>query len=165
MQKVPLDTLGHPLPPPVRAEEVCRIPKEWRGWWMRYFNDMLEKELDCCVCGLHFPEQKLSPLERPLIDQEVQRRVLNTTGSQVRVCSRCQRRCAACERLIVDLQKEKHRSMCMECVKSPALKKRKRTSWESTPGSLVINGPTRSSPKSSDDLLQKPRVAPSSRRS
>ena len=127
MQKVPLDTLGHPLPPPARAEEVCRIPKkEWRGWWIRYLNDTLEKELDCSVCGLHYPVQKLSPLERPLLDPEVQRRVLNTTTPQVRICRRCQRRCAACERLIVDLQKERHKDMCMECVKNPTPKKRKR---------------------------------------
>ncbi len=57
---VPLDTLGHPLPPPARAEQVCKVPKkDWGKWWTGYFNDTLERELDCSVCGLHFTPKGL----------------------------------------------------------------------------------------------------------
>ena len=97
-KRVPLDTLGHPLPRPVSAEQVCKIPKkDWGNWWTSYFNNMLERELDCSVCGLHFTLKRLTPLERELLDQDVQRRVLNTPAQNVRVCRGCRAACDVCE--------------------------------------------------------------------
>jgi hypothetical protein len=125
-KRVPLDTLGHPLPPPVRAEHVCKIHREdWGKWWTNYFNDTLERELDCCVCGLHFTLRCLIPLDRALLDPDVQRRVLNTTAPGVRVCRGCRAACWMCDRLIVNAQKQKHGGMCMECLGRRSAKKRK----------------------------------------
>ena len=125
---IPLDTTGHPLPPPVRPEHICRIPrKDWGQWWVRFHNDTLARELDCSVCGLHFPEKALIPLDREILDPEIQRRVLNTTASRVRVCRRCRACCAACERTIISAQKQKFEGLCQACVevKQNAPKKRK----------------------------------------
>ena len=125
-KRVPLDTLGHPLPPPVRAEHVCKVPKkDWGKWWTGYFNDTLERELDCSVCGLHFTPKGLTPLERGLLDSDVQRRVLNTPAPTVRVCRGCRAACGVCERPIVNAQKQKHEGRCMECLERQSAKKRK----------------------------------------
>jgi hypothetical protein len=109
---IPLDTLGHPLPPPVRPEHICRIPKQdWGRWWVSFHNNTLEKELDCNLCGLSFPESALNPLERGSVDPSIQR-VFNTLGT-VRVCRGCKVSCA-CGRTIIYTQKQQ-RGVCQVC--------------------------------------------------
>lgn len=126
-KRIPLDTLGHPMPPPVRAEHICRIPKsKWGEWWIHFHNDTLEKELDCSVCGLNFPETALIPLQRELIELEIQRRVLNTTGSKVRLCRSCKAACDRCGRSIISEQKKKRNGICQACIEEEKFTQRKR---------------------------------------
>jgi hypothetical protein len=125
---IPLDTLGNPLPPPVRSEHICKIPKkEWSKWWINFHNDRLEKELDCNVCGLYIPTSSLIPVERETIDSEIQRKVLNTTASNIRICRSCKAGCDLCERTTISAQKKKHSGFCQKCVstKQTTTKKRK----------------------------------------
>jgi hypothetical protein len=127
-RQIPLDTLGNPMPPPVRPEHNCKIHrKEWRRWWTRYYNDELEQELDCNVCGLHFPENALIRLERVGTDPEVQRKVLNTAADQVRICRGCKAECGMCGRVTLPAQKKKHSDLCQVCidVQKSTTKKRK----------------------------------------
>lgn len=126
-KRVPLDTLGHPLPPPVRAEEVCRIPRKlWEKWWIDFYNDKFVKELDCSVCGLSFPEPTLIPLKRAVIDREIQRKVLNTPGSNVRLCQSCKAACGVCGCAIVTEQKKRHNGVCQACIEEEKLLRKKR---------------------------------------
>ena len=125
--KIPLDTLGHPLPPPVRPEHICRIPqKDWGNWWTRFHNDTLENELDCSVCGLHFPEPSLLPLEREIIDSTIQKRVLNTTATKVRICRGCKAACGMCGRTIISEQKKKFNGICQACIEEERITQKKR---------------------------------------
>lgn len=125
--QIHLDTLGHPLPPPVRPEHICRIPKkDWGKWWIRFHNDTLESELDCSVCGLSFPKSALMPLERAVIDPTIQMRVLNTTGEAARVCRGCRAGCAMCGRTIISAQKQKYEGFCQVCVGENKIKAKKR---------------------------------------
>lgn len=125
MSYIPLDTLGHPLPPPVRPEQICKIPKrDWGKWWTQYHNDKLERELDCSVCGLSFPEFTLLPLERAILHPAIQK-TLNTTGDRVRVCRGCKAACSNCGRTIISTQRQKYEGFCQACIEERRVKKRK----------------------------------------
>ena len=127
MSNIPLDTLGHPLPPPVRAEHICRIPRrDWGKWWIRFHNDTLERELDCSVCGLSFPIPALMPLERAIIDPTIQKRVLNTTADKVRVCRGCKAGCVMCGRTIIAAQKQKYEGFCQVCVEENRIRAKRK---------------------------------------
>ena len=126
MSYIPLDTMGHPLPPPVRPEHICKIPKkDWGKWWTRYFNNTLDRELDCSVCGLSFPENALNPLDRAFLHPTIQKTALNATGDRVRVCRGCKTACSMCGHTIIYAQRQKFEGFCQACVEENRTKKRK----------------------------------------
>jgi hypothetical protein len=129
MKKIPLDTMGHPLPPPVRAEQICRIPRrDWGKWWTQYFDDTLESELDCSVCGLSSPISTLIPLDRATVEIGIQRRVLNTSCNNVRLCKSCKAVCNVCGRTTLSEHKKKYNGVCQTCIEDKEITQRKRKS-------------------------------------
>jgi hypothetical protein len=115
--KIPLDTLGHPLPPPVPSNTVCKIPRrDWGKWWLKYFNNTLPEEQGCCVCGYSFESWQLTTLDTELVDLKVQRQYLNGMMSKnLFLCPSCRRKCSRCERPVPEAQKKLFRDLCQKC--------------------------------------------------
>ncbi len=116
--QIPLDTLGHPLPPPVPSNTICRIPRsKWRKWWIQYYTNTLPEDRDCCSCGVTFEMNELTALNaKLLVDGGVQRQYLNNMGlANIFLCKGCRKKCEKCTRFIPDAQKKQFLGLCQEC--------------------------------------------------
>jgi hypothetical protein len=154
---VPLDTLGHPLPPPVPSYTTCKIPRRgWAKWWHDFYNDRLPEDKDCCVCGFWFTLDMLTALNTELVEPRIQRQYLNSMMlKNIFMCKDCRKKCNGCNRYIPNAQKTRFNNLCHEChtaqLSTPKEIRKRPTSSASRPGSPGTDDPTRSSPVSSDD--------------
>jgi hypothetical protein len=127
--KVPLDTLGHPLPPPVTSNATCKIPsREWGKWWEKYYTNTLPEEKDCCVCGYWFETKLLTALDTELVEHTVQRQYLNGMMTKnIFLCPGCRKKCFSCSQFIPEAQKTLFNNHCRKCfLASGAEKSRKK---------------------------------------
>lgn len=115
--KIPLDTLGNPLPPPVPSYTICKIPqKKWGQWWIQHFTHTLPEENPCCVCGFSFEVWQLGVLDTDLVEINVQRQYLNgMTSSKIYICGNCKRKCDKCSKIVPEAQKKLFTGLCMAC--------------------------------------------------
>ncbi len=128
--QIPLDTLGHPLPPPVPSNTICKIPsKDWGKWWVKYYTNSLPEELACCVCGFSFETWQVTALDTELVDATVQRQYLNGMMTKsLFLCPSCRRKCESCSNAIPEAQKKLFTGLCQKCNASTVdTKKRKAT--------------------------------------
>lgn len=128
--EIPLDTLGHPLPPPVPSDTICRIPKSrWAGWWHRFYNNKLPEDRDCCVCGFTFEMKLLTPLNaKLLVDPGIQRQYLNSMMlPKIFLCAGCRKKCESCSQYIPNAQRTHFENLCQECYTSTNTSKKRKT--------------------------------------
>ena len=128
--KIPLDTLGNPLPPPVASNSICKIPsRDWGRWWEKYYSDTLPEEKDCCVCGYWFETRLLTALDTDLVDPTVQRQYLNGMMTKnIFLCPACRKRCLSCNRCIPEAQKSHFNNICRKCFTETGAKKKQKPS-------------------------------------
>ena len=127
-EQVPLDTLGHPLPPPVPSNTICKIPKrEWRQWWVKYHTNTLPEERGCCVCGYSFEARQLTALDTDLVHSNVQRQYLNGMMTKdLFLCNSCRRKCDRCSAIVPEAQKKLFKGLCQKCNVASGAKKPKK---------------------------------------
>ncbi len=126
--QIPLDTLGHPLPPPVPSNTICRIPKrKWGDWWVRYYTHTLPEEKGCCVCGFSFEKWQLTALNTDLVDANIQKQYLNgMMCKDLFMCPICRRKCDRCSAPIPEAQKKLFQGHCSKCHAASGVKKPKK---------------------------------------
>ena len=114
---IPLDTLGHPLPPPVPSNTICKIPSsEWGKWWVKYYTNTLPEDRSCCVCGFSFETWQATALSTELVDDKVQRQYLNGMMTDTLfLCSGCRKKCDSCDTFIPEAQKRLFEGFCKKC--------------------------------------------------
>lgn len=112
---VPVDTLGHPLPPPCLAGDriTCPPPIKWQEWWQMYLSNSLPKEYPCCVCGGWFGYCHVTECQRAHLHRKA-KEVINTTLNEIYVCRQCKTTCPECKATITRFQRERFNG-CDRC--------------------------------------------------
>jgi hypothetical protein len=114
--KIPRESNGHCLPPPVPAEQICLIePHKWEAWW-RATIKFTEKQDPCCVCGAWKPRTSLFTSHIQLVHAEVQRTRLNTRLEDLFLCRGCKSTCKRCKMVVPRPQTEKRGCLCEICI-------------------------------------------------
>ena len=132
---IPLDTLGHPLPPPVPSMTICKIPrKKWGQWWLQHASNTLPIEKECCVCGFSFEMWQLTALDTALVHANVQRQYLNGMMTKnLFACWACKRKCDRCSRPVPEAQKKLFSGLCQECCGEEKTPKTQKSKTQKTP--------------------------------
>lgn len=103
--RLPVDTLGNPMPTPSKAESVGLPVSEWEKWWKMFLSGTLPKEYPCCSCGNWFYLSQVTECTRALLNKKSQERI-NTTLEEIYLCRQCKTTCQSCHAPITRFQKE-----------------------------------------------------------
>ncbi len=109
---VPRESTGHALPPPVPAEQVCRLePSEWENYWKTW---QFRKQEPCCVCGRWVSHKSAYSGPKNILHINVRRR-LGSALEELHYCRGCRRKCRKCHKSIPDEQ-IRQRGFCEICI-------------------------------------------------